>query len=456
MPVEQVIPCRSVLTAGGWVGPARIRLDDAGFIQGVEALDASEARGPLAGHLVPGMPNLHSHAFQRQMAGAAEHGSGDTDSFWTWRETMYRLANRVDPEQLEAIAAWTQAGMLEAGYTSCAEFHYLHHQPDGRPYDDLAEMSFRLLAAAETSGIALTLLPVLYCRSGFGATGVDARQRRFHLTPARYLELLERCRVEVAGGPLHRIGIAPHSLRAVSATDLREVLAEPASRAGPVHIHVAEQAAEVNDCRHHHGVPPVSYLLREFRVDESWCLVHATHMEPEERRAAARSGAVAGLCPTTEADLGDGIFDARAWLGAGGRFGIGSDSNLRISVSEELRALEFQARLGGLRRIVLAAPHANCGRGLYERAAAGGAQALGQPVGRIEAGARGDLVELDASHPLLQHRVGDALLDTWLFADDGAMVCSVWVAGRRVVRDGRHVRRAELEGPFRRAMEALS
>lgn len=456
MAVEREIRCRSALTPEGWIAPACIRLDATGFIESVAPLDAAAGSGVLAGHIVPGLPNLHSHAFQRQMAGSAESGSGSPDSFWTWREAMYRLASRVDPDQLEAIAAWVQAEMLEAGYTSCAEFHYLHHQPNGKPYRDRAEMSCRLLAATASSGIALTLLPVLYCRSGFGAGGVEPRQRRFHHVPGDYLELVARCRQAIAGHPLHRVGIAPHSLRAVSREDLRPILEEPANRHVPVHIHIAEQPAEVSSCLAFHGAPPVAYLLREFDVDERWCLVHATHMEPDELRAAATSRAVAGLCPTTEANLGDGSFPGEAWLNAGGRFGVGSDSNVRMSAAEELRALELQARLRALRRIVLATPPQSCGRSLYEQAAAGGGQALGQPVGRIAPGCRGDFVELDAQHVLLAQRSGDAVLDTFVFADDGAMIRTVWVAGQAQVRDGRHLCRARLEAAFRKAMAELS
>jgi formimidoylglutamate deiminase len=452
---EREIRCLSALTTNGWTGPVRIVLDGVGFITGVEPLDNAAAGHGLDGLLVPGTPNLHSHAFQRQMAGLAERGSGQADSFWTWRETMYRLANRLTPEQFESIAAWVQAEMLEAGYTSCAEFHYLHHQPGGAPYADLAEMCHRLFNAAAASGMALTVLPVLYCRSGFGADDVNERQRRFRNPPERFLELVDACRRAVANHPLHRVGIAPHSLRAVAPDQLRAVVDQPTARAGPIHIHIAEQLGEVEECRSALGATPVAWLLQQHDVTPDWCLVHATHMAPDELRAAAASGAVAGLCPSTEADLGDGSFEAESWIDAGGRFGIGSDSNLRVSVSEELRLLEFQSRLRGLRRIVLAEAERSCGRSLFERAVQGGAQALAQPVGRIEPGVRADLVELDACHPLLAGRSGDAILDSWIFAGGAAMVRSVWVAGRRQVRDGRHVRRSELEGPFRKAMGEL-
>ncbi|MEJ8569457.1 formimidoylglutamate deiminase [Elongatibacter sediminis] len=449
---ESTIDCRAALTPDGWTGPLRIGVDPAGHISSLHPISAAEAGS--SGFIVPGMPNLHSHAFQRQMAGLTEFAVGD-DSFWTWRESMYRVASRITPEQLQAIAAWLQVEMLEAGFTSCAEFHYLHHGPAGEPYADIAEMSLRLLAAAGDSGMALTLLPVLYCRSGFGAPGVEPHQRRFFNRPERYLDLLGRCREAVSGAPLHRVGIAPHSLRAVSPDDLDAVFNDAPSD-GQIHIHVAEQPAEVAACREQLGTAPVAWLTDRYELDDRWCLVHATHMEAAEAEAAAATGAAAGLCPTTEADLGDGFFDTQAWLAADGEFGIGSDSNLRISVTEELRLLEFQARLRGLRRNVLADAGLGCGRSLHQRATRGGARALGQPVGEIRPGARADLVELDGEHPLLAGRDGDTVLDTWIFADPRDMIRTVWVAGIPCVQAGRHLRRDVLEPPFRRAMRALA
>jgi formimidoylglutamate deiminase len=455
--MQREICCDSALTPGGWISPARICLDEKGMITEVSRLERS-AR-PVAGPVVPGMPNLHSHAFQRQMAGLTEtagaNNIGLADTFWTWRAAMYRLADRITPAQLRSVSAWLYAEMLEAGFTSCAEFHYLHHQPGGQAYADLAEMSRALLQAADTCGMALTLLPVLYCRSGFAAQGVADQQRRFFNSPDRFLQLLEACKRLVENHPLHRLGIAPHSLRAVSAEQLREVLRAPELECLPVHIHIAEQLAEVEECRSLLGARPVEWLLHNFEVDSRWCLVHATHLEAGELGKAAASGAIAGLCPSTEADLGDGFFAAESWLAAGGRFGIGSDSNLRVSVAEELRLLEFGCRLRQRRRNVLADEGKSCGRSLYERAVAGGAQALAQETGKIATGYRADLVELDANHPLLEGRSNDAMVDTWLFAGGSSMVRSVWVAGKQQVVEGRHVRKADFEAPFRRAMSEL-
>jgi len=449
----------SVLTPAGWVSPARIRMDDLGFVTEVSRLDGPRAKQPLSGPVVPGMPNLHSHAFQRQLAGltqiSSEPVNGVKDSFWTWRKAMYRLANRVTPEQLRSIATWLYAEMLEAGFTSCAEFHYLHHQPGGQAYDEPAEMSRILLEAADRAGISLTLLPVLYCRSGFGTSQVTEHQRRFFNSPERFLRLIDACLQLVSNHPLHLLGIAPHSLRAVSAEQLREVLVVPGHEQLPIHIHIAEQTVEVEECRTVLGARPAEWLLDNFPVDRHWCLIHATHLHSRELDRAAASGATAGLCPTTEADLGDGLFAAESWLAAGGAFGIGSDSNLRVSVAEELRLLEFGCRLRNSARNVLAGRGLSCGRNLYQRAAAGGAAATGQPVGRIEPGLRADLVELDTNHPLLEGRKQDSILDTWLFAGGSSMVRSVWVAGRRVVNEGRHLEKCKFEAPFRQAMKEL-
>lgn len=455
--MKREICCDSALTPGGWIAPARICVDEKGLIAEVSRLQG--AVRPLVGPVLPGMPNLHCHAFQRQMAGLTETTSpgnmGLTDTFWTWRAAMYRLADRITPAQLMSVSAWLYAEMLEAGFTSCAEFHYLHHQPGGQAYADLAEMSRALLQAADACGMALTLLPVLYCRSGFAAQGVADQQRRFFNSPDRFLQVVDACKRLVENHPLHRLGIAPHSLRAVSAEQLHEVLRVPEHKHLPVHIHIAEQLAEVEECQSVLGARPLDWLLRNFEVDSRWCLVHATHLDAMELRKAAASGAIAGLCPSTEADLGDGFFAAESWLAAGGSFGIGSDSNLRVCVAEELRLLEFGCRLRQRRRNVLADAGKSCGRSLYERAVAGGALALAQGTGQIAVGYRADLVELDAGHPLLEGRSDDALVDTWLFAGGSSMVRSVWVGGKQQVVAGRHVRKADLEAPFRRAMREL-
>jgi formimidoylglutamate deiminase len=453
---ESSLHCARLLAPEGWRRDVVLWIDEDGMIFDMETGKAGEADQSLPGHVLPGMANLHSHAFQRLMAGLGGACAEGEDSFWTWREVMYRLAGELSPLQVEAAAAMLQAEMLESGYTACGEFHYLHHGPDGREYPKLAEMSCRLLEASRTSGIALTLLPVLYCRSGFGASGVLSQQARFYNSPERFIDLFEACRELLANEQLHRLGVAPHSLRAVSPDQLEQVLEAVSAAAVSVHIHVAEQPEEVADCIEHLGRRPLQWLLDHREVDDRWCLVHATHLEHDELEKAAASGAVAGLCPSTEADLGDGFFQAEAWIDAGGKFGIGSDSNLRVCVAEELRLLENESRLLTGRRNVLSRGRLGPGRFLFEQALAGGARALGQPLGKIAPGCRADLVELDENHLLLSAREEDDVLDTWLFAGDRTMIRTVCVGGQAVVVNGRHRARPQLENDFRAVMEALA
>ncbi len=448
--MSETIWAESALLPEGWAGPVRLRLAE-GRIAAVEA--PAPGTGPAAGAaradiLLPAPGNLHSHTFQRAMAGLAERRGEGADSFWTWRTLMYRFLARLTPEHVEAIAAQVFVEMLEAGYASVGEFHYLHHAPDGTPYDDPAEMARRITAAAEATGIALTLLPVLYEQGGVDGRPLEGGQRRFRLGLDAAAEL------RAAVGPAHRVGLAPHSLRAVPVATLRGAVA--LCPEGPLHMHVAEQVAEVAEIEAAYGARPVAWALAELPIDARWCLVHATQMTPAETEGLARSGAVAGLCPITEANLGDGIFDGARYLAAGGRFGLGSDSNLRVGLAEELRQLEHSQRLAGQVRAVLAEPEGSVGRRLVEGAAAGAAQALGRGSGRIEPGAWADLLALDASALCLHARRGDARLDGWIFAGDDRAVASVWVAGRRVVEGGRHPAREAVEARFRAALTDLA
>jgi len=451
--MSRFIHLRSALLAHGWRENLRLELDSGGLITGLSEGPPQPGDDCLRGAVIPGMPNLHSHAFQAAIGGLTGRREGGRDSFWSWRERMYELAALVDPSQLQHCAAGVYMEMLRNGYTACAEFHYLHRAPSGRPYDNPAEMSERLFAAAADAGIGLTLLPVLYRHSGFGAETVEERQARFALGRDEYLQLVRHCRSRAADDPLLQVGVAPHSLRAVDAGDFAALREE--FEAGPVHIHVAEQPREVEDCLHHLGARPLEWLLDHLPVDEGWCLVHATHTTPEEAARAAATGAVAGLCPSTEADLGDGVFDAEAWVAASGAWGIGSDSNLRLSPGEELRLLEFGLRLRSGRRNVLASAGESCGRLLYASAAEGGGLALGQPVGRIAPGFRADLVELEDRHPWLQGLAGDPLLDTLVFAGGPELIRSVFVAGELRVRDGEHLDAGSLLPRFGSAMRAL-
>ncbi|MCY1335636.1 8-oxoguanine deaminase [compost metagenome] len=427
----------------GWARNVRFEVCSDGLIEKVLADAGGEGAERLQGPVLAGMPNLHSHAFQRAMAGLAEVAGNPNDSFWTWRELMYRLVGRLSPEQVEIIARQLYIEMLKAGYTSVAEFHYVHHDADGRRYADPAELSLRVSQAAHDAGIGLTLLPVLYSHSGFGGQAPNDGQRRFIHSTDSYLAMQERLRSEIARRPNQRLGLCFHSLRAVTPEQLDAVLAAEQG-ARPIHIHIAEQQKEVDDCLAWSGRRPLQWLYEHTAVDERWCLVHATHAEPDEVTAMAASGAVAGLCLTTEANLGDGIFPAVDFLARGGRLGIGSDSHVSVSVVEELRWLEYGQRLRDQRRNRLyRADQPQVGRTLFDAALAGGAQALGQPVGALEVGKRADWLVLDGNDPYLATAEGDALLNRWLFAGGDRQVRDVMVAGKWVVRDGRHA--AEME-----------
>lgn len=438
------------LLPAGWAAHVTVRVGDGGLIQAVEsggepAPDA--VRGAIA---VPGVANLHSHAFQRGMAGLAERAGPGEDSFWTWREVMYRFLDRLSPDDVEAIAGQLYAEMLEAGFTSVGEFHYLQHDTDGSPYADRAEMAERIVAAADTTGIGLTLLPVLYHQGGFGAAPLTEGQRRFRVGPDDLLSLILTLKTRHPGVVT---GAAPHSLRAVTPESLKAVV--EGMPLGPLHIHAAEQTKEVQDCIAWSGRRPVRWLLDEVEIDSRWCLVHATHLDDTELAGLAGSGAVAGLCPVTEANLGDGIFRGVDYLGLHGRFGVGSDSHVRVDLADELRTLEYSQRLRDRRRNLLAPPGASVGRTLLTAAASGGAQALQQPTGAIAPGHRADIVSLDPDHPALAGKSGDDLLDGWLFAAGRPAVDTVHAAGRRVVEAGRHVDATRIETRFRQTMRRL-
>jgi formimidoylglutamate deiminase len=410
---------------------------------------SSEPAQRLPGLVAPGMPNLHSHAFQRAMAGLAERAGPEGDTFWRWREVMYRFLALLTPDDVEAIAAQLYVECLLHGYTSIAEFHYLHNAPDGSCYADPAELAHRIVAAAGGAGIGLTLLPVLYRRSQFGGAPPTEAQRRFVLSVDDYAGLCETMTRSVA------IGIAPHSLRAVTPAELDAAIGIAHGR--PLHIHVAEQEKEVADCLAWSGARPVSWLLDHAVVDRRWCLIHATHMAAEERRRLAASGAVAGLCLTTEANLGDGIFPLREYLAEAGRFGIGSDSNVGTSPVEELRWLEYIRRLETrTRNVTETGAGASVALNLYQRALAGGAQALGRNAGAIAPGRLADLVVLDIEHPALVGRGGDGVLDAWLFSGNSTPVRDVMVAGTWVVRDGRHRAQQAIAAAFARVMRRLA
>ncbi len=408
------------------------------------------ARIPLsrtsAGWQLPGIANLHSHAFQRAMAGLAERQTNPQDSFWTWRETMYRMASRFDPDTLHAIAAQLYAEMLEAGYTTVCEFHYLHHAPDGRSYADPAAMSQALIAAAKGTGIRLTLLPVLYMTGGFDGRPLSERQRRFGHDVEGYLSLLDALRAKQ--DDTMRVGACFHSLRAVPEAAMREVLAVLPADAR-IHIHIAEQLGEVQDCVALRGKRPVEWLLDNFGVDARWTLVHATHLTEEEVAGIARSGATVALCPTTEANLGDGLFPLRAYLDANGAWGIGSDSHISVSPVEELRWLEYGQRLITRRRnIAVLEGSPSVGETLLQGVYASAANATG--FDGVD-----DSVVLDADAPILAGAKDGDAVDRWIFSGNRPLVKDVTVAGRQVVRGGRHIDSEAIAAGYRQTMEQL-
>lgn len=422
----------------GWASNVRLEVAEDGRLSHVEANASAEGAERLAGPLLPGMPNLHSHAFQRAMAGLAEVAGNPNDSFWTWRDLMYRLVGRITPQQLQVIARQLYIEMLKAGYTSVAEFHYVHHDHNGHAYADAAELSLRISAAAADTGIGLTLLPVLYSHAGFGGQAPNEGQRRFINSSEQYLRLQQQLAPHLAAQPAQRLGLCFHSLRAVTPGQIAEVLAASDQHC-PVHIHIAEQQKEVDDCLAWSGLRPLQWLYENVEVDARWCLVHATHAEPDEVSAMARSRAVAGLCLTTEANLGDGIFPAVDFMAQGGRMGIGSDSHVSLSVVEELRWLEYGQRLRDQRRNRLyRGDQPMVGRTLYDAALVGGTQAMGQPIGELAVGKRADWLVLDGRDPYLATANGDAILNRWLFAGGDRQVRDVMVNGQWVVRQGRH------------------
>ena len=439
------------LLPDGWHRNVRLAVRD-GHIDSVELDASAQPADERHAILLPGMPNLHSHAFQRGMAGLAETRGPDADSFWSWREVMYRFALTMTPDQVEAVAAQLYVEMLEAGFSRVGEFHYLHHDIDGRPYSDIGEMAARIAAAADATGIGLTLLPVFYAHSGFGGAAPNEGQRRFINDLNGFARLLESSRKAVESIPDAIVGVAPHSLRAVTPDELAAVAA--IAPGDPIHIHVAEQMKEVEDCIAWSGARPVEWLLENAEVDRRWCLIHATHMTDAETIAMARSGAVAGLCPITEANLGDGTFSAQLFTGHGGRYGIGSDSNVLIGIVDELRQLEYSQRIFHRARNVLAAPGQSNGRNLFTAAVSGGNQALGCAKAGLAAGVSADFVSLDPSHPTLAGKTGDAILDAWIFAN-GTKVDCVWVRGKKLVEGGRHFGREAIARKFRTVMMEL-
>ncbi|MCO5161185.1 MAG: formimidoylglutamate deiminase [Mesorhizobium sp.] len=451
----QTIFARSAFLPAGWAEDVEIGIGAGGRIDSVIPGARARPGAESVDLLLPAPSNLHSHTFQRAMAGLTEaRGPSERDSFWTWREVMYRFLDVLTPDEIEAIAAFAFLEMQEAGFSAVAEFHYLHNRPGGATYEDPAELSARIAAAAAATGIGLTLLPVHYAQGGVDGRPLAGGQLRFRNDLASFEDLVARMSGTIGSLPADASwGIAPHSLRAVSRDHLRHLASLAPDR--PMHMHIAEQEKELDETRAVFGARPVEWLLSEHDVSSRWCLIHCTHMNPAETEGLARSSAVAGLCPVTEANLGDGIFDGARFLASGGSFGVGSDSNIRISAAEELRQMEYSQRLRDRLRVVLAPPGKSAGDVLYRAALAGGARALGRESGAIEPGKWADLVALDLDRAGFGPLSSAAALDAWIFSAGSAAVSDLWSAGRHRVKAGRHVERANIAARYRACLSSV-
>ena len=457
----------SVLLPQGWAQGAMVTVAEDGRISAIDAVGGTGGTGApqeverVSGFVVPGMPNAHSHAFQRGMTGNTEYRLSARDSFWTWRQAMYGLANRIEPEDLQVLATQLFIEMLKAGYTSVAEFHYLHRRPTGDHYPDGLGLWDAIIAAAAASGIGLTLLPTLYQTSDFGAAPLKPSQARFASDTDWFLREVEaRIGAERSAAPAAlRTGAAFHSLRAVPLETLREasLALRRIDSSLPLHIHVAEQVQEVDSCKRHTGRRPLELLLETGLLDQHWCLVHATHATPAELQGIAATKATVCLSITTEANLGDGFFETARYLKLGGAFCVGSDSQATVCPAEELRWMEYQQRLRKKRRAVLSGKRdTHVGTRLWRDAARNGAQAIGQPAGAIEVGRRADWLVLDGAHPSMAGAVADNALDHLVFAGGSAAIRDVMVAGRWVVKDRRHAAESTLHARFVDLMKRLA
>jgi formimidoylglutamate deiminase len=454
--MTQTIWAESALLPDGWAESVEITLDQAGNIAEVSPA-MPYSTGERVEMLIPGMPNVHSHAHQRAMAGLGERARHTADSFWTWRKVMYHYLERIQPQHLFNISAQLYLEMLKAGYTCVGEFQYLHHDIDGKAYANRAEMSLQCMNAAASVGLGFTALPVLYRYGGFGEAEPLAGQKRFINNSDEFASIVESLQAAAKNDTNTSVGIAPHSLRAISQPLLKDVIASCGENLAAIHIHIAEQTKEVDDCLAWSRQRPVEWLFDHFDVDQNWCLIHATHMNQKETTTMAKSGSVAGLCPTTEANLGDGFFNAIGYLKAGGNWAIGSDSHISIDPVEELRWLEYGQRLVTRNRnLLVSTATPNSGRSLLDGALHGGAQACGRKIGRIEAGYRADFLALDAQHPRLYGRRQDDLIDSWIFSGNANLVKSVFVGGRKIIDQGRHPDEETISHNFRRTLDELA
>lgn len=460
--MAQIIWAKSALLADGWANSVEISVDDNGDI--IQVLtDRDYQQGERHNVLIPGIPNVHSHAHQRAMSGLGERAGqasskGTKDSFWTWRKIMYHYLERIQPEHLFHISSQLYLEMLKSGYTCVGEFQYLHHNIDGSAYQNRAEMSLQCMYAAEAIGLGITALPVLYQFGGFGSLNSIEGQKRFINDADGFCRIVESLQIESKNKADTSVGIAPHSLRAIDQSLLTSVIDSIGKdNLAAIHIHIAEQTKEVDDCLAWSNLRPVEWLFNHFDVDRQWCLIHATHMTEAETAKMAASGCVAGLCPTTEANLGDGFFNAEQYFSANGNWAIGSDSHISIDPVEELRWLEYGQRLVTRGRNVLtSSKNNNTGRNLIDGVLAGGAMACGRKIGRIEVGYRADLVVINDNHPRLYGRSEDDLLDSWIFSGNENMVDSVYVGGRKVIENGVHSNEQKIANNYRQTLDQLA
>jgi len=451
----------SALLAEGWASRVEITIGDSGDIEGVLG-NVDYQQGVRHEVLIPGIPNVHSHAHQRAMSGLGEKAGlaadGSTDSFWTWRKVMYHYLERIQPDHLFHISSQLYLEMLKRGYTCVGEFQYLHHNIDGKAYDNRAEMSLQCLQAANEVGLGFTALPVLYRYGGFGDAAPLDGQKRFLNDAGGFVEIFNALKHSTQNNGNHSAGIAPHSLRAINQSLLSEVIDQCGKDSlAAIHIHIAEQTKEVDDCLNWSGSRPVQWLFDHFDVDRQWCLIHATHMDNEETLEVAKSGCVAGLCPTTEANLGDGFFNAIDYFSAQGNWAIGSDSHISIDPVEELRWLEYGQRLQSRgRNLLVSEQNNNTGRSLLEGSLQGGSLACGRKIGQISAGYRADFVVLDDSHPRLYGRSEDSLIDSWIFSGNDNLVKDVYVGGKLVIENGCHANAETINRNYRQTLDQLA
>ena len=454
---------KNILLNQGWAIDKTLTIEN-GIITAITAGKDDDA-SMLIGTVIPGMVNCHSHAFQRAFAGFSEQGSKGQDSFWTWRKIMYKFLAQLSHDDAQVIAEQLYIEMLKMGYTRVAEFHYLHHDINGNTYPDndnnseLATMAKAIFKAAQNSGIGLTMLPVLYQYAGFGQQESNEGQKRFINSTEQFNQLVNDCFTLTKQYPNTNIGIAPHSLRAVDKEAITQAVEHVRSLddKAPIHIHIAEQQQEVNDCLQHYSQRPVQWLLDNIELDEHWCLIHATHINEQEQQGIVASKAIAGICPTTEANLGDGIFPTTEFLALNGNFAIGSDSHISVNPVEELRWLEYAQRLTKQHRAILASSETvSVGQNLWQKAAMGGAQSTNSNTGSLAVGKQADLLVLDEKQTCLFANSTQHLLDSVIFASQNNIIKDVMVNGHWVVQNGSHEQEQNCADKFSKLLKKLS